>query len=350
MKSQTDDGERSDVQALANESVGGDSLSQSSPRALLCPYCGHTQAPGFECDQCGGCFDEWSLRATQDDMGAWYVRDSQRPHFVGFSYEALLAAVEAGELGMHAIVRGPTTRQFWTIARRVPGLAHVFGRCFACQSPVQPRAPKCGCCGAEPFAQQDRNFFGLPSIERVAPPSDARTDLSAFVEDGGVLMVRVTAVVVAASTGTPSRLQSQIVPSAATVTVRSDPALVAPPPPLPKSASHATASPHSALTPLHRGLADRVHKLERVNRVLLGTAAISFLAAIAAVLLYMAKAESHRRELETKINARVNEAVRATRAELAPSSAAALPVVEHKQPELPPMPVVPSSGALRQTP
>ena len=28
-------------------------------------------------------------------MGAWFVRDSQRPHFVGFSQESLVAAIKA---------------------------------------------------------------------------------------------------------------------------------------------------------------------------------------------------------------------------------------------------------------
>jgi hypothetical protein len=37
----------------------------------------------------------------------------------------------------------------------------------------------------------DRNFVGLPAVQRVAPPADARPDLSAFTDDSGILVVRV---------------------------------------------------------------------------------------------------------------------------------------------------------------
>jgi hypothetical protein len=322
------------------------------PHALLCPYCGTLQQPAPMCHACGGCFDAWSLKATQDDMGAWFVRDSKRPHFVGFSQEALVAAIKAGEIGMNAIVRGPTTRQYWTIARRVPGIAHLFGRCSACQAPVREDWPRCGTCGAEPPRIDDRNFLGLPPVERVAAPADARADLSAFDVDSGVFFVRVAPVIPAVAA---ARLQTQIVPATVAVSVRGETdsaaatdaarATAAAEP----RAAHAVHPPHleaissrSALSPVNRALAERVRSLERRNRFLFGIATISFLAAIAAVIASVAQSERHRSETDAK----VNEAVRAIRSEFERKT----PVVTPPSAELPPMPEAPAAPQPGATP
>ncbi|MEY5060732.1 MAG: hypothetical protein RIS45_653, partial [Planctomycetota bacterium] len=249
-------------------------MSEPVQRILLCPYCGERQSPAQECRACGGCFDEWSLKATQNDMGCWFVRDSRRPHFVGFSHEALVGAIRAGEIGMNAIVRGPTTRQYWTIARRVPGLAHFFGRCYACQAPVTEATPRCAQCGGEPPAIFDRNQFGLGAIDRVAPPADARPDLSAFIEDTSTLLVRVSPVV--APPEIPEPTARPFVPAAVSVKVRPDPDF--------EPAGSEAAAVRSALTPVHLGLASRARSLERTNRLLFGFAAISFLVAVGLVL------------------------------------------------------------------
>jgi len=311
----------------------------AEPHALLCPYCGTLQQPAPVCHACGGCFDAWSLKATQDDMGAWYVRDSKRPHFVGFSQESLVAAIKAGEIGMNAIVRGPTTRQYWTIARRVPGIAHLFGRCSACQAPVREDWPRCGTCGAEPPRIDDRNFLGLPPVERVAAPADARPDLSAFDVDSGVFFVRVAPVIPAASA---ARLQTQIVPAAAAVRVRDEgePATTAESTRAPSAsaASQSEAiSARSALSPVNRALAERTRSLERRNRLLFGIATISFLAAIGAVIATVAQSERHRAETD----ARVAEALRSVRAEFERKT----PVVTPPSAELPPMPEAPVAPA-----
>ncbi|RLS24609.1 MAG: hypothetical protein DWH74_02610 [Planctomycetota bacterium] len=300
--------------------------STESARGILCPYCALVQAPATECSGCGGCFDAWSLKATQDDMGAWYVRDSKRPHFVGFSHEALVAAIRAGEFSMNTLMRGPTTRQFWSTARRTPGIAHYFGRCFACQAPVQESAPQCKSCGAEPTAVADRNFLGLPAVERIAPPTDAKPDFSAFIDDSGLLIALVAPVLQSVAASKPPRLPSQIVPNGATVVVRSDAAPVPAPPFVPlQDSTH-----RSALTPLHHGLAARAKKLERTNRLLLGVATISFVAAVGAVLVSFGQAEGHRREVELK----VSEAVRSVRSEFERKPV----VVTPPRAELPPMP------------
>ncbi len=287
-------------------------------------------------------------------MGAWFVRDSQRPHFVGFSQESLVAAIKAGEIGMNAIVRGPTTRQYWTIARRVPGIAHLFGRCSACQSPVREDWPRCGHCGAEPPRLDDRNFLGLPAVERVAAPADARPDLSAFDIDSGVLFVRVAPVIPAS---TAARLQTQIVPATVAVSVRDDgdarfdadaghgaaataakSAATAAATTTPRTSPAVTEplSARSALSPVNRALAERVRSLERRNRFLFGIATISFLAAIGAVVASVAQSERHRSDTEAK----VAEALRAIRAEFERRT----PVVTPPSAELPPMPEAPASS------
>jgi predicted amidophosphoribosyltransferase len=111
--------------------------------AILCPYCGSRQKVSLACESCGGRFDVASLQATQNDMGSWFVRDSRRPHFVGYSYHAIVAAIRSGEIGRDHIVRGPSTRQLWTVARRAAGIAHLFGRCYGCQGPVTSEDGSC---------------------------------------------------------------------------------------------------------------------------------------------------------------------------------------------------------------
>ena len=300
-------------------------MSQPVQRILLCPYCGELQPPAQECRACGGCLDEWSLKATQNDMGCWFVRDPRRPHFVGFSHQALIGAIRAGEIGMNAIVRGPTTRQFWTIARRVPGLAHLFGRCYACQAPVSEENPRCAQCGGEPPALFDRNQFGLGAIDRVAPPADARPDLSAFIEDTSTLLVRVSPVV--APPEIPEPTARPFVPAAVSVKVRPEPEF--------EPAVSEAAAVRSALTPVHLGLASRARSLERTNRLLFGFAAISFLVAVGLVLFMIGQGERQRRETDAK----VSEAIRAVRSEFERKA----PVVIPPPAELPPMPNAPTS-------
>ncbi|MEY3027586.1 MAG: hypothetical protein RLZZ238_2483 [Planctomycetota bacterium] len=316
----------------------------TSAHAILCPYCGHTQPPAQECRACGGCFDRWSIQATQDEMGAWFVRDSNRPHFVGYSYPVLVQAIRDGVVGMNAIVRGPTTRQFWTLARRVPGLAHHFARCFACQAPVSMDQPRCASCGVSPPSTVERNFLGLAPPARVAPPADARPDHSAFIEDSGVLLVHVEPILPVGEPNAAPRLQRMPLATPTAITVRTVEES-APAAPASASASRTglavpSNEPRSALTPIHRGIADRARRLEVRNRLLLGFGAISFIAAIVAVLFSLAREEAHRRE----IDARVSEAVREARRDFERTPRVVIPPPA----ELPPMPESPAAGGINR--
>jgi hypothetical protein len=256
----------------------------SEPAAILCPYCGHKQPLAPACRECRGRFDAWSLQATQNDMGPWFVRNSARPHFVGCSYATLLALVRAGEVGRDTVVRGPSTRQLWTVARRAAGLAHLFGRCHACQGPVTIESPVCGDCGTGPHDAGDRNHFGLGPIETVVPPQSQPADplalvKTAFAPEGDMFFVRVTPL------PPPERSIVRVQPPA--------PAPLAPPAPLASPEPETTSAPATASiaapTPaaappaaseqprvervgspaIDRGLSERVRDLTRLNRMLL---------------------------------------------------------------------------------
>lgn len=133
-------------------------------KLLICPYCGQTQPQVERCRSCGGLLEPLSRQATHNAMGPWFVRDPDRPHQPGCSYETLVQLVEREQIAKHTIIRGPTTRQFWTIAKRVPGVAHLLGYCHNCAASVDPADHGCHTCGVPFGAYLDRNYLGLPEI------------------------------------------------------------------------------------------------------------------------------------------------------------------------------------------
>ncbi len=304
----------------------------SEPSAILCPYCGHKQPLAPACRECRGRFDAWSLQATQNDMGPWFVRNSARPHFVGCSYATLLALVRAGEVGRDTVVRGPSTRQLWTVARRAAGLAHLFGRCHACQGPVTVESPLCGACGTEPFDAADRNHFGLGPIETVVPPQSQPADplalvKTAFAEEGDFLFVRV------APLPPPDRSVVRVQPPAP-----ASPAPVAEP-----AAATLPAQPPAAEQPraervgspaIDRGLSERVRDLTRLNRMLLVATILVSASALALGGAYVVLRDARNGEL-AEARAKAIAEVRAEFERQEPvtkSDAAALPT----EPESPP--------------
>ncbi|MCG8614806.1 MAG: hypothetical protein MI802_01210, partial [Desulfobacterales bacterium] len=132
------------------------------PSVILCPYCGNAQTePRDRCTACGGHFDELSLKATQGHMGPWFVRDRANPFRPGCSYEVLVKEIERGRVTATTILRGPTTRQFWSIAQNVPGVAHHLGYCHACGKTVKPGSSACEHCGEVFFAPTLKDNLGL---------------------------------------------------------------------------------------------------------------------------------------------------------------------------------------------
>src|SRR5580765_972695 len=133
-------------------------------KVLICPYCGDTQSAGDRCRSCGGLFEPLSRQASHNAMGPWFIRDENRPFQPGCSYETLIRLIERGQVTKYAIIRSPTTKQFWTVAKRVPGIAHLLGYCHNCDASVDPGDHGCHACGVPFGAYLDRNYLGLPEV------------------------------------------------------------------------------------------------------------------------------------------------------------------------------------------
>lgn len=153
-------------------------------RLLICPYCGETQPESDRCRACSGLFEPLSRQATHNAMGPWFIRDDQRPHQPGCSYETLVKLIQRGRVTRYTIMRGPTTRQFWTIAKRVPGISHYFGACYQCDASVDPDDRACHACGATFGGFLDRNFLGLPEYRPLPWEGDEAVPRRPDVEPG----------------------------------------------------------------------------------------------------------------------------------------------------------------------
>ncbi|MGV6813815.1 MAG: hypothetical protein ACWA5W_02255 [Phycisphaerales bacterium] len=130
-------------------------------RSIVCPYCGELTEDRGRCGACHGRFDPLSRQATQNQMGPWAFRDDQHPNRPGCSYETMLALVKQGKIRQDTVVRGPSTHQFWTLARQTPGIAQLLGVCHSCQNPVKPEAFSCPSCFVAFSTDRDRQHLGL---------------------------------------------------------------------------------------------------------------------------------------------------------------------------------------------
>lgn len=229
-------------------------------KVVICPYCGSPQTASEQCRHCRGSFDPLSRRATHNEMGPWAIRDPERPFRPGCSYETLVRLVERGDIDRTTVMRGPTTRQFWTVARRVPGVAHLLGYCHACDAHVDEDAVACPNC-QEPFgAYLDRDFLGLPDVQPL--PGTAP-------EDSAVGHVAVT------TTVRPLTLAPRGISSFGT-----DDELMASPAAVSTSAAAGETSGTATETqsPLEAALRRRVFRLERTVRVLAVLLVLSMIA------------------------------------------------------------------------
>lgn len=147
-----------------------DDAAEAAPR-VLCPYCGAVQRGGDQCVRCRGLFEPLSRQATQNVMGPWQVRDEQNPFLPGVSYEKLREMAQRGKLQRGSIVRGPTTRQFWSLACNTAGVAVLLGECHHCHAPVASDAYMCRACGVVLTAATDRQHLGLAPVKLL--PGDA---------------------------------------------------------------------------------------------------------------------------------------------------------------------------------
>lgn len=145
------------AEALA---VAGD-LPTPQPRSVLCPFCGSVTPGADRCASCKGYFDPLSRQATQNHMGPWFVRDERSPHRPGCTFETITRLIDSGQITLDTVIRGPSTRQFWMLARHTPGIAHRLGACHNCRTPVGKDAFQCPSCHAAFTTDRDRQHLGL---------------------------------------------------------------------------------------------------------------------------------------------------------------------------------------------
>ena len=143
------------------------------PRVTICPYCGSRSRSLAACESCRGKFDPLSRQATQNAMGPWFIRDEDNPYRPGCSHETLVRLIQRGEVRLDTVLRGPASRQFWTLARWCPGVAHLLGVCHSCQRAVEPEALRCAACGASFRQVSDRQRLGLGEVRFVPGRGEA---------------------------------------------------------------------------------------------------------------------------------------------------------------------------------
>lgn len=142
----------------------GVSFGATESRSILCPYCGHIQTKSEQCERCRGLFEPLSRQATQNVMGPWQVRDEKNPFQPGCSLSKLKELIARGKVNRATIVRGPTTKQFWSIACNTPGVAVLLGECHNCHGSVKPDAYMCQTCGCVLNCTDDRQFLGVGPV------------------------------------------------------------------------------------------------------------------------------------------------------------------------------------------
>ncbi len=176
-----------------NQGNGPSQPAVAAGPAIVCPYCGHAQRGGEGCESCGGLFEPLSRQATQNAMGAWFIREEEQPFRPGCSYSTLKKLAARGKIRADSIIRGPTTRQFWSFARDTPGVANLLGECHNCHGPAEPDEYMCRACGAVFVAPTDRQGLGLAPVRLL--PGDAAPDVVAdsFMTRPTIASTRFTA-------------------------------------------------------------------------------------------------------------------------------------------------------------
>ena len=158
--------------------------NMAKQRILVCPICGEPQQETSTCKVCGVSLKPDGLLLAEGSIGPWWIRDDKTPFCPGMTYDHLADMVTRGDVAGHTILRGPTTRQLWTVASHVQGIAHLLGRCHRCDAHVKPSSRSCDGCNAQFLAYRDRNNLGLDSSE----PSSGEIDgMSSFLTDTTIL-------------------------------------------------------------------------------------------------------------------------------------------------------------------
>ena len=188
---------------------------------VVCPYCGHAQsaagAGATQCASCKGLFDPLSRQATQNAMGPWWVLNPQRPTGPGISYEKLAELVRRGKVSKATVVRGPTTRQFWALARDTAGVAVLLGECHNCHREVMPDEFICAHCNTVLAPRSDRQHLGLAPVQLLpgeASPSEIAASTRATTQPAP-RQAAPTRTYAAPPPSAPSESASELGPSSA---------------------------------------------------------------------------------------------------------------------------------------
>ena len=147
-------------------------------RMIVCPFCGALTPDAGRCGSCAARFDPLSRQASQNQMGPWFVRDERTAHRPGCNYSTVQRMVETGAITAHSVVRGPSTNQFWMLAKHTPGVAHLLGHCHNCGAAAGAEMFACKSCGETFGADRDRQHLGLGPVRALA--GSARGDVLAL--------------------------------------------------------------------------------------------------------------------------------------------------------------------------
>ena len=153
-------------------------------RILVCPICGETQPETKVCRTCSTLLDPDGLLLAEGGIGPWWVRNEELPFRPGITYEQVADLAKNGKIDLQTILRGPTTRQLWKVARRVNGVAHLLGRCHSCGEHVLPDDRMCSGCNAPFLRFPDRNNMGL---ELGVPSRGEASGMSSFLSDAEIM-------------------------------------------------------------------------------------------------------------------------------------------------------------------
>ena len=126
----------------------------------MCVICGHNKTGADECPECESIFAP-ADEATRITLGGWFVHGKADAFKPGISYEQLRKEVELAKVTGRTIVRGPTTEQFWKLAKNTQGVAHLLGSCHACGEKVAATAENCPACRASFAVPGDPDWVGL---------------------------------------------------------------------------------------------------------------------------------------------------------------------------------------------
>lgn len=157
------------MKVTPSKSVNDPPTARAPHEHIICPYCGHAQAPADDCASCRGLFEPLSKQATQNAMGPWRIRDEASPFRPPCSYQTLQSLIKRARIGPDSVISGPTTRQFWARAADTPGVAHLLGQCHHCHTAADPSDALCTDCGASFLVDEDRNFLGLSPVRPLGP-------------------------------------------------------------------------------------------------------------------------------------------------------------------------------------